>query len=182
HEKKPYFLFVGRLSPEKGVRVLLQVWNNLYSDSALLKVVGDGPQSAVLKQYCTEKGLGTVRFLGSRSLASVLDLMQGAQAVVVPSQWYETFGRVVVEAFACGRPAIVSDLGALAELVEEGETGFKVSPYDPQAWADRIRWCIDHPVKLEEMGRKARQCYLANYTPEINYRQLMAIYQKVLNS
>ena len=100
--------------------------------------------------------------------------------IIVPSQWYETFGRVVIEAFACGRTVLVSNLGALTELVTEGETGFLLNPDDLTTWVERLKWCGENPAAMERMGQKARQTYLANYSLEVNYQQLLAIYQTVL--
>jgi glycosyltransferase involved in cell wall biosynthesis len=177
---KKSFTYIGRLSDEKGVLNLLVAWEALRDLPVILNIVGDGPQRASLQLYTKEKGLKNIVFRGHCSSNELVFFLQESLGILVPSKWYETFGRVVVEAFACGRPAIVSDLGALAELVEEGKTGFKVPSSEPQAWADCIRWCVDHPIRLQEMGRNARQCYLDNYTPAINCQQLTAIYRRVL--
>jgi len=176
----PTFLLIGRLSPEKGVLQLLQAWAALRQPDWQLWIVGEGPQRPDLEKFCQEQALQNVHFWGYRPPAEMLKILQKSTLLVMPSRWYETFGRVVVEAFACGRPAIVSDLGAIAELVTNGTNGFKVEYDNVQAWVDTLRWCGEHPQSLVEMGHQARQDYLKNYTPEVNYQRLMEIYTTVL--
>ncbi|MBA4262159.1 MAG: transferase, partial [Comamonadaceae bacterium] len=106
-------LFVGRLSVEKGVSTLAQAMGKL--PLAGLRVAGDGPQRGELE------GLVGVSLLGSLPKQGVMDEMARALALVVPSIWYETFGMVAIEAFASGTPVIASRIGALAELVRDGE-------------------------------------------------------------
>ena len=178
--QNPTFLYLGRLSPEKGILTILRAWQHLNQLDWQLLVVGDGPQRLELEDFCREKQLKGITFLGYQAKSAVVRLIQQATAVLVPSLWYETFGRVVVEAFACGRPALVSDLGALTELVEEGKTGFRVQPGEVHDWQEKLQWSADHPIQLERMGQRARRVYLEKYTPEINYKYLMEIYNCVL--
>lgn len=176
----PTFVYTGRLSPEKGLMVLLKAWLKLNQPEWRLTILGDGPERCALEQFCQEKKLTNVSFLGYQNPFSVLQSMQTSTAVLVPSQWYETFGRVVIEAFACGRPALVSDLGALAELVEEGVTGFRIPVNDPDAWAERITWCVHNQSQLASMGIQARSAYKTKFTPQSNYQELMEIYRAVI--
>ena len=178
----PTFVFVGRLSPEKGVLALLQAWQQLQQPNWRLNIVGDGPQKPDLERFCQEHHLNNVTFWGFCSTVQTQELIKQATMAVVPSQWYETFGRVVIEAFACGRAVIASNVGAIAELVDEGQTGFKVTDSDVVAWAERLRWCGEHPSPVAVMGRAARQQYRQRYTPKANYHQLDAIYHQVLAS
>ncbi|WP_099240163.1 glycosyltransferase family 4 protein [Synechococcus sp. BDU 130192] len=178
--KRPTFLFIGRLSSEKGVMILLKAWEKLNQPEWQLNIAGDGPQKAELMKFVRERGLTNVTFLGQQTKEQVIAAVQNATAVLVPSQWYETFGRVVIEAFACGRAAIVSDLGALAELVKDQTTGFLVSHSNIDAWVERLEWAGTHPLEIAAIGQSARLAYQQNYTPEINYQQTMDIYQRVL--
>ena len=178
--EKPIFVFVGRLSQQKGVMTLLEAWRRLNQVEWQLDLVGEGDQSQTLRQFAQEKGLANVHFRGQLPRSQVLEIMQSATAVVVPSQSYETFGRSVIEAFACGRAALVSNLGGLAELVKDDQTGFVISHIDVDAWVERLQWSGDRPLEMARMGQQARQAYLQNYTPAINYHHLMAIYQGVL--
>jgi glycosyltransferase involved in cell wall biosynthesis len=85
-----------------------------------------------------------------------------------------------VEAFACGTPVIASRIGALAELVRDGETGLLFEPSNPQDLADKMAWALDHPEQMAVMGRNARAQYEAEFSAEVNYRRLMEIYGAVL--
>lgn len=178
---KPNFLFVGRLSPEKGVITLLKAWIELKMPDWQLNIVGDGAEKSNLQKFVNDVGLANVRFLGYLDSAQVAIAMQSATAIVVPSQWYETFGRVIVEAFACSKPVIASDLGALSELITSEHNGFLVPCDRVSAWAEKLRWCGMHPEEMQIMGGNAFKTYQTFYTSSANYQQLMAIYEQILS-
>ena len=166
------FLFVGRLSAEKGLRVLVSAVRQ--SGGAVARVAGVGPESALLE------GVPGIRVLGGLSGDAVRAEMSGAIALLLPSVWYENFPRTVVEAFGCGLPVIASRIGALADLVEEGVTGLQFEPGNAQEMAAKMRWAQAHPGEMAAMGRNARALYEERFTPERNYRQLTAIYRDVI--
>lgn len=168
-----FALFVGRLSAEKGVRTLLGAWE-LLAGRVPLRVVGDGPLGGEVADAA--RRLPDVEWLGARPGAEVADLMGRAALLVVPSECYETFGRVVIEAYARGTPVVVSDLGAVPELVEPGRTGLLAAPGDPARLAETVSSAWDRPEDLAAMGRAAREAYDARYTAERNYARLLEIY------
>jgi glycosyltransferase involved in cell wall biosynthesis len=167
------FLFVGRLSTEKGLAVMAQA-AVLVGAGLVLRVAGTGPQSAALD------GITNVLPLGGLSGNAVRQEMECALALVMPSIWYETFGLVIIEAFACGLPVIASRLGAMAELVVDGETGLLFNPGDATDLADKLRWAQANPAEMARMGANAQRRYQAEFTAERNYQQLMAIYQDAI--
>jgi glycosyltransferase involved in cell wall biosynthesis len=112
-------------------------------------------------------------------MSEVHQLMGSAMFLIFPSKWYETFGRVAVEAFAKGTPVIASKIGAIAELVEDRRTGLHFQPGVPEDLAAQVDWAMTHPQQLAVMGRAARAEYEAKYTAETNYQQLMNIYQNL---
>jgi glycosyltransferase involved in cell wall biosynthesis len=124
--------------------------------------------------------LACVEVLGRRAHDEVLALMKGARYLVFPSEWYETFGLVAIEAFACGVPVIASRLGVMAEIVEEGRTGMLFNPRDSEDLADKVRWAVSHPDAMCHMGENARCVYAEKYTPEKNYQMLLDIYEKAI--
>jgi glycosyltransferase involved in cell wall biosynthesis len=174
-----YALFVGRLSPEKGVATLLEAWRQL-GGALPLKIVGEGPLEAEVAAACA--GDPAIEQLGRRSLAEVYELMGEARFLVLPSEWYEPFGRVAVEAFARGSPVIATALGVMAEMVEDGRTGWLYPPRDAAALAERVRWALAHPDRLAGMRAAALAEFEAKYTPAANYRQLLAIYRRALQA
>jgi glycosyltransferase involved in cell wall biosynthesis len=174
-----YVLFVGRLSPEKGLTTLLRAWACLGKRIPLL-IVGAGPMREELEVEAIRQNLGTVRFLGRLSGEQVLSAMKGARFLVFPSVCYEGFPVTLVESFACGLPPIASRLGAMEEIIEDGRTGLHFTPGDPDDLAAKVEWAWTHPERMEEMGRAARAEYEAKYTAERNYQLLMDIYQRAI--
>lgn len=165
-------LYVGRLSVEKGVATLAGAMARL--PGAKLRVAGDGPEAGLLA------GLAGVTRLGSLPGEAVRSEMHRATALVVPSIWYENFPRTIVEAFASGLPVIASRIGALADIVADGETGLLFEPGNAQDLADKLAWAQANPEPMAAMGRKARAQYEAEFSGEVNYRRLMEIYDEAI--
>lgn len=163
-------LFVGRLSPEKGIATLAEALR-LYAD-AHIDIIGHGPQEEELK------GLSGARLLGFMKGEEIYARMAQASYLVMPSIWYENFPRTLVEAYACGLPVIASRLGAMAELVRHGETGLLFNPGDAADLRQMLCWADSHPAEMRRMGEAARREYEANYTSETNFHQLMHIYDE----
>ena len=175
-----YALFVGRCAPVKKIFTLFEAWQHV--DAVPLKLVGGGLEADTVRQLIRQYRLESVEFLGQRSRDEVFTLMHQARFVVFPSEWYETFGMVIVEAFACGVPVIASRLGAIEEVVEAGQTGLLFNPGDAADLAAKVRWAIDHPEALVTMGQKARQVYEAKYTSTQNYTMLLDIYTRAISA
>lgn len=166
------FLFVGRLSSEKGVDVLVHAFAKLAGAS--LRVAGTGPEANLLQ------GVAGLTALGALPGERVRQQMAGSLALVLPSIWYENFPRTLVEAFGCGLPVIASRIGALAELVTDGVNGLLFEPGNAKDLADKMRWAQQHPTEMAAMGHNARKLYEAEFTAERNFQQLMAIYQEAI--
>jgi glycosyltransferase involved in cell wall biosynthesis len=165
-------LFVGRLSAEKGIATLAAAMALL--PDAQIKVAGDGPEAGLLD------GVAGVAILGSLPGEAVRQEMGRAMALVVPSICYENFPRTIVESFACGLPVIASRIGALADIVRDGETGLLFEPGNPRDLADKMKWAATHPAEMKRMGHAARAEYEARYTADINYQQLVTIYREAI--
>ncbi|UGY13120.1 glycosyltransferase [Bradyrhizobium septentrionale] len=166
-------LYVGRLSREKGVAVLLEA---VAGTAVPLRIAGEGPEAAALKARAS----GNVTFLGAISREEVFAEMAKARALVVPSLWYEGFPMVVVEAFARGTPLIASEIGGLAEVVSDGGTGALVPPGDAAALRQQIADVVGAPDLAAAWGRAARAAYLELYAPDENRRLLEAIYARTV--
>jgi glycosyltransferase involved in cell wall biosynthesis len=172
-----FALFVGRLSVEKGLDTLLTAWEQL-GDRLPLKIIGDGPLAEQVMQ--ASQRLSHVEWLGRQPLQTVYALMGEATALIFPSKWYETFGRVAIEAFAKGTPVIASQIGAIAELVEHERTGLLFQPGDAADLAEKVEWLlIRSQAVMTQMRQAARAEFEAKYTAKHNYQQLMSIYERV---
>jgi glycosyltransferase involved in cell wall biosynthesis len=176
-----YAIFAGRLwgTPEVRVTTLLDAWTRLRSRIPL-RIVGGGEQRDQLEKKAISANLDTVEFTGLLAHDQAIAAIRGARFLIFSSEWYETFGLTMIEAFACGVPVICSRLGAMREIVEDGRTGLHFTPGDVQDLADKIEWAWNHPERMKQMGEQARQEYENKYTAEKNYPQLMEIYRQAI--
>ena len=175
--EKGYFLFVGRLSPEKGVETLLRAWTR-ETIRVPLRIVGSGPLEAQVRAAAA--GSPFISYLGQLERAAVFQQMRSAHALVFPSEWYEALPVTLLEAFACGLPVIAADRGAAGEIVRQGQTGLLFPAGDDQALEALVSWAGHNPGALRSMGLAARQEYEAKYSADSNYDQLLRIYRFAL--
>jgi glycosyltransferase involved in cell wall biosynthesis len=171
-------LFVGRLSPEKGVRTLIRAWRSL--TDVPLRIIGDGPLGAFVEDAVAK--LPHVEWLGQLDAAGVLQAMGSARFLVLPSEWYEPFGRTSIEAFSRGTPVIASAIGAMEEIVAHGETGLHFRAGDSRELAERARWAWEHPQDMAAMGRNARLEFEKRYAADSNYELLSEIYAQAIRN
>ena len=171
-----FAVFVGRLSPEKGIAMLLEAWTKL-PEPMPLKIVGDGPLAEQVADAARRDP--RIELLGWQPLDQVLKIIGAARFLVMPSIWYETFGRTIIEAYSKGTPAIVSRLGAMAELVTDQQTGLLFNAGDPVDLVQKIQSLLRDANELRRMRARCRTEFELKYTAEENYRQLMEIYQDV---
>lgn len=157
--------------------MLLTAWKHL-GERIPLKIVGDGPLAD--RVVTASEQLPGVEWLGRRPVAEVHKLMGEAAFLVFPSEWYETFGRVAIEAFAKGTPVIAANIGAIAEVVESGRTGLHFRPGDPEDLTAQVEWALAHSAELAQMRQEARTEFEAKYTAKRNYQMLMEIYQMAI--
>ncbi len=172
-ERRAGALFVGRLSPEKGLHVLNTALRQ--ATDVTVEVIGAGPEAHVLADHG-----GRVSRLGFCEQPVVFEHMKRAAYLVVPSICFENFPLTVAEAFACGLPVIASDTGSLAELIEDERTGLLFRAGEGSDLAVKMDWANRNPGRMREMGRAARAVYETKYTPEKNYEQLSCIYREAL--
>jgi glycosyltransferase involved in cell wall biosynthesis len=168
-------LFVGRMSAEKGADLVLDAWERLPRPGRLT-LIGDGPAAPALRSRAERLG---ARWLGPLAREAVQAEMKRAATLVLPSRLYEGgLPLVVIEAFAASLPVLALRLGAMAELVEDGRTGWLVRPGDPVALASALQEALDHPALALERGARAREVYRREHTPEVNLRRLLAVYRR----
>ncbi len=176
--RENFFLYVGRLSSEKGVETLVQSWQQAKLTVPLF-VVGEGPLANLVNE--ASKEWSWIQSLGYLPKTEVLDLMRRARALVVPSICYEGFPVAIAEALACALPIVASRLGAMAEIVQDGQTGMLFEASNGDDLAEKICWMLKNAAETEKMGKQGRLDYEAKYTPEVNYEMLMDIYSSAIH-
>lgn len=167
-------LFVGRLSAEKGVGLMVEAWRML--KDVPLVVVGEGPLHSGVARLAGENA--SVTAMGRRTQEECLELMKTARFLIFPSLCYEMFPLVLAEAFACGLPVVASRLGAAAEVVDDGRTGLLFQAGSAVDAAEKIRRLWTDKALVSQMSRNARMEYEARYSAERNFEMLMQIYQR----
>lgn len=171
------FLFVGRISEEKGVEDLIRAWisQGIHEE---LRIAGDGPEKERLQSL--SDGTSNIRWLGRLDRDEVRREMAMATALVLPSRWYEGFPMTLVEAFSVGCPAIVTGIGSQAEIVIHEQNGFHVTPGDDAGLAYAVRRMAGEHSLVRRFSENARAVYRTRYTPEVNYRLMAEIHQQAV--
>jgi D-inositol-3-phosphate glycosyltransferase len=186
-------LFVGRIEPLKGVDTLIRAMSCVKIKNldlpVYLAIIGGDPDAspeemtaemARLQKLCDELGVGqTVIFLGKRAQDTLPYYYSAAEVLVMPS-FYESFGMVALEAMACGTPVIASQVGGLAFLVRDGETGFHVPEGDPAALCEKLSLLLGDPALRHRMGARATQ-YAQDYDWQKIAAQIVDVYSELIN-
>ena len=185
-------LFAGRIEPLKGVDTMLRAMALLQQrcpaavENCCMAIVGGDPwaddlddEMARLQQLRNDLDIhDLVVFLGAKDQEILPNYYAAAEMVVMPSH-YESFGMVALEAMAMGTPVIASEVGGLAHLVQDGQTGFHVPSRDPEALADRIFTLLSNPHCREYLGNNARE-YAKKYSWTNIVERMMQEYEQVL--
>ena len=174
-EKGDEFLFVGRLSPEKGLPVLLEAFAGT---SFRLVIVGDGPLRAAVE--AAVEGSPNIRYLGPKGSGDVLELMRRAKALIFCSVWYETFGMVAIEAFSVATPVLASRLGTMAELIVEGVNGLHFEVGNAMELRHAVERLTADQGLHASLCQGARDTWGKFYTPEVNRRLLEDVYSNFI--
>lgn len=176
----PEILYIGRLSHEKGVETLLKAFMLLKSATACLSIIGDDTTvyAQQLKAVFPDELGKRIHFLGFQSQEQIAELFKRATCFVVPSVCYENQPNVVLEGMAHARPAIVSDLGSLREMVIDGKTGYCFEAGNARDLSEKIDKLLQNPQKAYEMGIQARE-YVAEYNSiRTHLSSLEALFEK----
>ena len=174
-------LFVGRLSKEKGVEQLLDAWKQTDRGDAKLLLAGEGPERRSLENKIAAERISGVEFLGFVSKQDQVGLWKRAAFSVVPSIWQDPLPTVVFEAWERGRPVVVSDVGGLADSVQDGVDGLKVPMRDADAWAAAMGKLLREPERRTAMARVGVAKLERDFTKERWLGRIGAIYDRVLS-
>jgi glycosyltransferase involved in cell wall biosynthesis len=175
--RSSFYLFVGRLSKEKGIHLLAKCFSLLPGEELI--IAGDGPESEELVRLYGH--LPNIKFLGKQGKVEIFSLMKSCRALVFPSIWYEGSPVAIIEAFATSTPVIASCVGAMTEMIVHDHNGFLFDTGDEnrlkEAVAEMNRRCVRQDYSLYQ---GARDSYLAHYYPDQCYASVMTIYEEAI--
>ncbi|MDE0863528.1 MAG: glycosyltransferase [Rubripirellula sp.] len=177
--KEDYAVFVGRLSTEKGIDTLLSAWNGCETNvvkNIPLRIIGEGPMEKTVLRACERNE--QIKYLGQLPYSDVLCQIRNARVLVFPSIWNETFGRSMIEAFASGTPVIASNIGSMADIVQDGVNGLHFQAGDASDLRQKLVRLFDDGVFYDRACHAARNSFMEKFTPEINIERLLAIYSE----
>jgi glycosyltransferase involved in cell wall biosynthesis len=149
-----YFLYFGRLAPEKGIATLIRAASMA---SVRLRIAGTGPEAGNLQLLAASLG-ADIEFLGYQSGGALRKIVSGARAVVLPSEWFENAPMAILESYAMGKPVIGADIGGIPEMIRRNETGWLYESgnmHELAALLARVHAMPD--IAIGEMGRMARE-------------------------
>jgi glycosyltransferase involved in cell wall biosynthesis len=179
--KGDYYLYVGRISEEKGIKTLMDA--AIKVNSSKLKIAGGGPLQNEMINYVKSRDKNNIiEFLGHQSQEQLVELYANCKFIVVPSEWYEIAGLIILEAFSCGKPAIGSDIGGIPELIKDTERGFIYKTGDVEDLSAAIKYLLNNPDLVAEMGHNARQFIENEMSPDMHYKKLIEIYDLAIIS
>ena len=172
-----YFLYLGRLSSEKGIETLIQTFLNMKRSDLHLKIVGEGPLETDLKEI--GRSDSRISFSGYLTGARLVEVTKNALAVVVPSEWYENAPLSVLEAMAYGKPVIGARIGGIPEMIDHGRNGFLFESANVQSLTQTMSKLLDmNRNAIIAMGRSSRGKVETEYNSDIHYNRLITLYRK----
>lgn len=177
-KRENHFLFIGRLSEEKGIKMLLEAFKEL---PYTLNIVGDGPlKDLVRKATITNKN---IIYKGSLAKEGVIHELQQTQALVFPSICYETFGLVIIEAFSTSTPVLASNLGSMSTMIQHHTNGLHFTAGDVASLKETLHeFCALSEEKKEQLRVNAFASYQTLYSPKTQMPYFEAIYKKAVGS
>jgi len=173
-------LFLGRLSPEKGVDHLLRAWKLVRSKGRKLIIAGDGPEKERLQNQARELGLADVEFVGFLNREEQRAVWAKTSFSVIPSIWSEPFPLTFLEAWTQDRTFVANRLGAMAEVVTEGKDGILAEPFSAESMSSKIQHLIDHPELCTMMGSAGKGRILNEFNRTLWLSRIESVYEKVV--
>lgn len=174
-EQGEYFLYLGRISQEKGVKTLAQAHQKMATPFPL-KVAGTGPLLAEL-----ERDFPQVEWLGFQQGDALVNLMRHAKAIIVPSECYENCSMAVIEALAYGKPVIGANIGGIPEQIREGKEGWLFESGNADNLAEKMVLCLNDDAVTRTIGHQSRARFEEKYSLTTHTQGLLAIYHSLLN-
>lgn len=171
-----FILYIGRLSPEKGVETLIEAFSNL---NYHLKVAGSGEEDYVKKLKKLAEKNSNIEFVGYIDGAEKERLIKNSKFLIITSLCYENFPISILEAYSHGKPVIASNIGGLPFIVKDKETGLLFEAGN----AEDLKKAVNNMIENDDfiaLGKKGYEYYKENFTEKQNYHQLIDIYEKAI--
>ncbi|MCP4689484.1 MAG: glycosyltransferase family 4 protein [Desulfobacterales bacterium] len=174
-----YFIYLGRLSEEKGILTLVEAMREVPGGE--LRIIGTGPLESEIREKIAAHGLKNVRLLGFRSGDDLKKLIRDCMFSVIPSEWYENGSISLLESLAYGKPVVGADIGGIPEHLTHGEDGLVFRSRDPGDLSEKINWMLENSDQLVRMGKNARKRVDGIYSQESHVDKIIELYESVLN-
>lgn len=171
--REDFFLYIGRLTEEKGIATLLEAASILNFN---LTIMGDGPLAPEVKK--ASRDLANIRYAGLREKEDVISALKRCRALICPSVWYEGgLPLTILEAFSTATPVIASRLGSMTDVLADGFNGLHFEPGNATDLANKVQELTDSNPLAESLSRNARRTYEEKFTAEVSYKSLIALYE-----
>jgi len=180
-QKDDYYLFIGRISEEKGIRTLVNAWNTWKSaTSPQLFILGEGPLKKELQKKSQDNT--KISWLGFVERSRVLETLSKAKALIFPSEWYEGMPMTILEAYSAATPVISTNIGSQGEIVHHKRTGLHFEPGKEQSLVEALEQFESMKNEHKDMSLAARREYEEKYTPEVNREKLLSLYRELIKN
>lgn len=174
--KDDYVAYIGRLSTEKGIDILLKAWQTI--PQIPLVIAGNGPLAESVTNM--SRNCPSIKYIGPISNENIYPIIAGARCIIVPSICFENMPLVILEAFSAGRPVVASRIGALPEIIEDNLTGFLFTPRAINEMVSKIQLLWHNRELAIRMGKQARFEYERKYSADVAFDKLIAIYKQAI--
>jgi glycosyltransferase involved in cell wall biosynthesis len=176
--KREYAVYIGRLSIEKGLDLIVNAFQEL--SNIELKIVGTGPEYEKIHRYLLGHNITNIDLLGHLHESEILEIARDAFVTVIPSNWYEQFPIVALESMLVGTPIIASRLGGLPSIIEDGVSGYLFEPNNLDDLKSKIIKMYSNIENTEQMGMNAQKTINDKFSSDVHYRKLMDIYNAAI--
>lgn len=177
---QPFFLFIGRLEKQKGLKVLIDAFIDTPYN---LKIIGfsSSGYDKELQDYLKDKK-HNIEFLGRKSFEEIVPYLSSCRCTIVPSEWYDNFPNSILESMAFHKAVITTGFGSLVELIKDSHSGLTFKYKDIADLRRCIKYMYENPDKAKEMGDNAYEDLVKLYSPELHYNRLIAIFNSLIKT
>ena len=174
---QPYFLFVGRIEKQKGLKTLVEAFVDTEYELKIIGFSNDGYEDE-LKTFLKGKH-HHIEFLGKKSFEEIVPYLKSCLGTIVPSEWYDNFPNVVLESYAYKKAVIATDFGSLKYMVDDGRTGLTFKYKDISDLRNKVSYLCEHKEEAMKMGEEAYELLVKDYSPAVHYEKLMKLFSEM---